>query len=115
MEPQMNSHAQRESAQVIADADRYIEHILSEHEDELEAFSQTDASQFRNVKILVNYERARRYALMNLLEAGHRDCEQENIEKVATWGYAVVVGVIIGTVVLAVLGVVHLIAWLQNL
>jgi anti-sigma-K factor RskA len=115
MEPRMNSQAQRESARVIADADRYIEHILSEHEHELKAFSETGASQFCNVKILVNYERARRYALMNQLEAGHCDCERENIEKVTTWGYAVAVGAIIGTVVLAALGLVHLIAWLQNL
>jgi hypothetical protein len=115
MEPRMNSQAQRESARVIADADRYIEHILSEHEDELDAFAETEASQFCNVKILVNYERARRAALCSQIESQHRGCEQENIEKVSTWGYALAVGVLIGIVVLAILGQMHLFAWLWTL
>jgi hypothetical protein len=118
MEPQMNTD-ERKQARFLAECDRYIEGILAEHDDEVKAFVRSDAKQFPHVRALVHFSRARRVAMIEQLEHQHCDCERENVEKVATWGYTVAFGLAIGAVALAIFGlghlVGHLVRWLWTL
>lgn len=115
MEQQINAD-ERRRARTVAIADRVIEDILSNHDDELEAFIGSDSQQFNEARTLIVFERARRRAaLMKQIEDGHQDCERQNVERVVTWAWAGVMGLGLLALFLVVVGAVQAVRYLVSL
>lgn len=102
-----STRRKRIDAYTIAECDREIERILSEHNNELDFFvtSVPDDGRFRHVAALVDFERARRLSLIDQLESPHAECESKNVETVTMWFYAAVLVLSAGAMIALIRGI----------